>query len=449
MTRKRTPLTSAATDRSVLMRVGRRVLPLIFLGSLVSYVDRVNIGYAQLGMGKELGITAAAYGLAAAIFFVAYCVCEVPSNLLLAKFGARIWLARIMVSWGIVTILTGFVQDTTQLYIARFLLGIAEAGFFPGMILYITLWFRSRDRAIALGTLVAAQPVAFLVGGVGSGLILDHVHWFGLHSWQWVFLLTGIPAVVIGVLTFRLLPEAPQRVRWLKPDEAASLQDSLDAEMGKPEKHSVRAQLASLKSRRVLHLALINCVTALGFYGFNLFVPLILKQINPTYSATNIGLLAILPYGCATLGLIVYSMVAKHVTRVRLLNIVLTLVSATGISGIIVFRGNPEVALAFLTLMAISCFIFVPAFWSLASAALPRSQAVVGFGVVNSFSAIGGFLGPYIVGQAAVGTNVTGGLLAPLISLLLGTVLLVLWKGRPAVAVVPQDVAVHPSGETV
>lgn len=441
------PPTSAA-DEAMLRRVRKHVLPLIFLGSLMSYLDRVNLGYAQLGMAEDLGITAAAYGLAAAVFFIAYAAFEVPSNMMLARFGAHLWLARIMVTWGIITVITGFVQNETQLYIARFLLGVAEAGFFPGMILYITFWFRSRDRAVALATLVAAQPVAFLVGGLGSGYILDNVHWFGLDPWQWVFILTGIPAVIVGVLIVAYLPQSPLRVKWLTPGEATALQDSLDAEMGKSEKHTAREQLRAFKSLRVLHLALICCVTALGFYGFNLFVPLILKQLNPTFSATSIGHLAVIPYGCATIGLIVFSKLSKHITHIRAVNIALTLVSSTGVTGLILFRDQPRIALAFLTLMAISCFMFVPAFWALASAALPRTQAVVGFGVINTFSAMGGFFGPYIVGQAAIGTNVTGGLLAPLIALLTGTVLLLLWRDKP-VGTESQGAVPEPKAEKV
>ncbi|MBY8858669.1 MFS transporter [Nocardia sp. CA2R105] len=431
MTTSNDRATALAADeqKALVSRVSRHVIPLIFLGSVMSYLDRVNLGYAQFGLATDLGVTAAAYGLAAAVFFIAYCVCEIPSNILMERFGARVWMTRIMLSWGIVTVLTGFVQNETQLYIARFLLGLAEAGFFPGMVLYLTRWFRGRDRAVALSWLVIAQPVAFVIGGLTSGVILDHVRWFGLQGWQWVFVLTGVPAVLVGLLILRLLPDRPVKARWLTEREVTWLLRSIDAETVSETRHGLWAQLAALKSPRVLHLGLINFVFALGFYGFNLFVPLVLKQINPTYSATNIGLVAVVPYLFAIGGLLVFSRFGKRPTELRLLTTGLALVSTLGLAGVILLRAQPVPALVALTVAALAMFPFIPMFWAMSTVSLTRKESVVGIAGINTLSALGGFIGPYLVGRASSGATVTPGLLMPLVALVICTVLTAVWRG--------------------
>nr|WP_272919472.1 MFS transporter [Amycolatopsis rubida] len=393
------------------------------VGSLVAYVDRVNIGYAQLGMGAELGITAASYGLAAAIFFVAYFIFEVPSNILLARFGSRRWFARIMVSWGIVTVLTGFVHSTEWLYVARFALGLAEAGFFPGAVLYITKWYRAQDRARPLSYLVIAQPAAYLIGGATAGTILDHVHWLGQSPWRWIFFLSGIPAVAVGLVILKFLPERPADATWLDDTSRAWLVDAVGGEgVSEARRHGVRAQLAAFRNRRTFVLCAIEFVFSVGFYGFTLFVPLIIKQINPTYSATHIGFEAAIPYLCGMIGLMTLPRLGSTPGRLRYLGTGLSLFGTIGILGVILLREQPTPALISLSLAALVSFPFISVLWAIITHSLPKKHATVAFAAINSVGALAGFVGPYLVGQGSSGSTVTSGLLTPAIAMLLCTI---------------------------
>ncbi|MGO1769945.1 MAG: MFS transporter [Microbacterium sp.] len=437
------PVTELSPDaqRATLRKVMGRLMPIVFAAYILSYLDRVNLGFAQIGMGPELGISAAAYGTAAAIFFIAYFIFEVPSNILLAKFGARTWLTRIMLSWGVVTILTGFVNSEPLLYVARFLLGVAEAGFFPGVLLYLTFWFRGRERAIALGWLILAQPIAFIVGGVVGGLILDHVHWLDLSSWRWVFILTGIPTLFVGLLILALLPDSPAKATWLSDDERSWLVRSIAAERsedGSGGRHTLREQLAALLDRKVLHLAAAHLTFAIGSYGFNLFLPLVLKQINPDYSSTNIGLVSVVPYVLGSVALMISSKLAQNPRRHRMITLVPAALAGVGLAGVVLLRGDPLLALAAASLTAIGVFAFLPAFWALVTGGLPSVHAVVGIAVINSVGNLGGFIGPYLVGQGSSGDEVTAGLLVPIIGFFVSSVLIIVWR-TPKDAPLPVD----------
>jgi MFS transporter, ACS family, tartrate transporter len=215
-----TPAPAPSTiEATTIRKVRARIIPFVFVLFIINFVDRANIAFAALTMNKELVITSEQYGFVAGVFFLGYFIFEVPSNLMLHKFGARIWIARILISWGIVAMLTGFVQAAIHLYVARFLLGIAEAGFFPGIVLYLTYWFRQRHLAHAIALFCAANPVANVLGSPLSGVILDHAHWFGLASWRWLLILEGIPAILAGVLTYFLLPGQPAEARFLTSEE--------------------------------------------------------------------------------------------------------------------------------------------------------------------------------------------------------------------------------------
>ncbi len=414
-------------QRATVVQIGLRILPLIFVGYVIAYLDRVNISYAQLGMGAELGVTAAAYGFVAAIFFVAYFIFEVPSNLLMRRFGARIWIARIMVTWGLVTIATGFANDVPTLLVLRFLLGVAEAGFFPGMVLYLTQWFRNRDRSVALGWLVLAQPVSFIIGGLVGGVILDNADWFGLSGWRWLLILTGVPAVLMGIVTLVLLPNSPRTARWLAPHRATWLTAELDEEQGPEQSHGIRHQLSALRERRVLHLAAIYLAISTGGYGFTFFLPLIVKQINPGYSSTNIGFTAALPFVCAAILILLNARWSRRPGERRWHVIVPVAVAAAGLIIVIAFRGQPAVALVGLCLAGIGVYAYLPPFWSIATTGISRAHAAVGIAVVNSIGNIGGFVGPYLVGQGA-GSSATAGLITPIVALFIAVGLLLLWR---------------------
>src|SRR6266566_4538023 len=276
-------------------KVRIRILPFIFLLFIVALLDRVNIGFAALRMNEELAITSKQYGLIFGIFFFGYFIFEIPSNLLLYKIGARVWIARILISWGIVAMLTGFVHTIHQLYIVRFLLGLAEAGYFPGIALYLTYWFPQREQARAVALLIAAIPVTTILGAPVSGLILDHVHWLGVSSWRWLLILEAMPAIVGGVLTYFLLPSKPQEAGFLTADE----KDWIRAELGREERQKLEqhrySALQALASGRVWHLVLIYFGITTGNYALQSWTPQLVKSLSTLYSNSMIGFLVTMP----------------------------------------------------------------------------------------------------------------------------------------------------------
>src|SRR5438132_10404801 len=246
-------------------------------------------------MSRELAISSQQFGLLFGIFFFGYFLFEIPSNLFLHKIGARVWIARILISWGIVATLTGFVHTVHQLYSVRFLLGLAEAGYFPGMALYLTYWFPKREQARALALLIAANPVATILGAPVSGLIMDHVHWLGVSSWRWLLILEGTPAIVGGVLTYFLLPSRPQEAKFLTADE----KEWIRAELGREEQQKLEQRrysaLQALASRRVWHLVLIYFGMTIGTWTLNSWAPQLVKSLSSRYSNSIIGLLVTIP----------------------------------------------------------------------------------------------------------------------------------------------------------
>lgn len=277
-------------------KVRRSILPVAFLLYAFNYMDRAAISYAQRGMAAELGISLATYGTIAAVFFIAYTGLEIPSNVMMKKFGARVRLARIALTWGIVTVATGFVQNTTMLYVARIALGAAEAGLCPGLLLFMTYWFRSEERSRGFAQVSFARPVALLVGSATAGIILDNVNWFGLNSWRWVFILQGIPPVLLGIWVFMTLADRPSKAKWLSEDESSWLENEIATEYRAGDEKLDKSSPSIFKNRKILHLAFINLIYAIGLNGMTFFLPQIVKQLNPGYSATNVGLVGAIPY---------------------------------------------------------------------------------------------------------------------------------------------------------
>jgi MFS transporter, ACS family, tartrate transporter len=247
---------TASIGTKTIRKLRIRILPAVFLLFVVALLDRNNIGFAALTMSRELAISSQQFGFLFGIFFFGYFLFEIPSNLFLHKIGARVWIARILISWGIVATLTGFVHTVDQLYSARFLLGVAEAGYFPGMALYLTYWFPKREQARALALLIAANPVATILGAPVSGLILDHAHWLGVSSWRWLLILEGTPAIVCGVLTYFLLPSRPEEAKFLTADEKEWIRAELRREELQILEQRQYSALQALASGRVWHLAL-------------------------------------------------------------------------------------------------------------------------------------------------------------------------------------------------
>lgn len=381
-----------------------RILPFVFLLFVVALVDRVNIGFAALTMNRELAITSQQFGLVFGIFFFGYFFFEIPSNLLLHKIGARVWIARILISWGIVAMLTGFVHTVHQLYIVRFLLGLAEAGYFPGMALYLTYWFPQREQARALAFLMAAGPVATILGAPVSGLILDHVHWLGVSSWRWLLILEGAPAIVCGVLTYFVLPSRPREARFLTAEEKEWIRAELEHEEQQKLGQRRYTALQALASGRVWHLVMIYFGMMIALWALQSWTPQLVRSLSSLYSNSMIGLLVTIPYLVGLAAMIIVSRSSDRKIERRYHAAVPAVVAA----GALVLLGatrSPFYSVALLSILAAGVFSYLGPFWTLPNEFLTGYSAAAGIALINSVGNLGGFAGPYIIGTIATRTG--------------------------------------------
>jgi len=384
------PLASASA------KVRRRLLPFLVLCYFAAYLDRVNIGFAALTMNTDLGIGPEAFGFAAGIFFLGYCAFEIPSNVILDKVGARLWIARIMITWGLVSASMAFVTSATGLSIARFLLGVAEAGFFPGIIYYLTHWVPSEDRGRVIALFMTAVPLSSALGAPLSGWILDAFAGIGgIRGWQWLFLIEAIPSIVLGIAAFRLLPNRPANAKWLTPQESAALTSHIAAQVATRESVKKYQMREALVSPHVLMLSLIYFGIVTGMYGLGFWLPQIIQGFG--LSNTETGFMSAIPYVFAALAMTLWGLNSDRTTE-RVWHIAIPcFVGGAALAFSASLQSNAA-ALAALTLAAIGIFAALPTFWTLPSALLTGTAAAAGIALVNTVGNIGGFLGPYIVG---------------------------------------------------
>jgi len=386
-------------------KVGRRILPFLFLLYVVAFLDRVNFGYAALEMNSALGLSAEVFGFLSGIFFIGYLLFEVPSNMILQKIGARIWISRIIISWGIVVIVTAAASDALQLATLRFILGVAEAGFFPGIILYITCWFRRKDLAGAVALFMTALAVSNIVGAPVSTWILDNVQWFGIAGWRWLFILEGLPALVLGVVTYFYLTDKPKDAAWLEPDERAWLSGVIERE-NREAAGTDRGFWAVVRDIRVWHLACIYCTVVIGLYGLGFWMPQIIRTMNPAFSNFEIGLVMIVPYAVA-LGVMVAWGRHSDRTGERIWHAALPPI----VGGVALVAAGllPVPVLAFALIIVATAGIYSEfgPFWTLPAVFLAEAAAAVGIAVINSVGNLGGFIGPSLVGYLAKATGST------------------------------------------
>ncbi|VFR55586.1 Nitrate/nitrite transporter [plant metagenome] len=372
-----------------------RLLPFLFLCYFFAYLDRVNVGFAKLQMASDLGLSDVVYGLGAGVFFIGYFLFEVPSNLILHRVGARRWIARIMISWGAISACMLFVKSPSSFYILRFLLGVAEAGFFPGVILYLTYWFPAKTRGRITALFMAAIPVSGIIGGPLSGWILDFFSGVGgMAGWQWLFLIEGVPTVLIGFSVLWVLSDRIVDVSWLSAEEKSVLQQALDAEQSEKESHSFGE---ALRNAKVWVLSLIYFCIQMGVYAISFWLPTLLTASGLS-SSTKVGLVSAVPYIAAALTMLVIGYSADR-RRERRWHLIIPIAMAfVGLSGAAYFPPEHLISLACLTLATMGYFTALPMFWPLPSAFLGGMAAAGGLAMINSFGNLAGFVSPYMVG---------------------------------------------------
>lgn len=430
-------------EKRTISRITWRIVPYIMLLYFIAFLDRVNIGFASLTMNQDLGLSSTAFGLGAGIFFVGYFLFEVPSNLILHKVGARIWIARVMVTWGLVSGCMAFVQGETSFYILRFLLGVAEAGFFPGIILYLSYWFPAKNRASVTALFMAAAPISTALGSPISGALLEMHGYMGMAGWQWMFLLEAIPAVVLGVVTFFFLTDRPAKAGWLADDEKEWLTATMKEEEAQRSASSAHNPLKALADPRVLALSLVYFGTSAGLYTLGIWSPQIIKAFGLSSLAT--GFVNALPGVVAVVAMVLW---ARHSdrTRERTWHVVIACLVAAG--GLVLAAGAATIVAVVLALVIVNIGISSskPPLWSMPTMFLGGSSAAAGIATINSIGNLGGFAGPAIIGWIKDETgSFAGGLYFVAASLLVsaGLVLVLSRAQKRAAAAAARYTASH------
>ena len=385
----------AETDQTY-AKVFWRIVPLLMLCYVVAYLDRVNVGFAKLQMSQDLGFSETVYGLGAGLFFIGYFLFEVPSNILLHRLGARVWIARIMITWGLMSAAFAWVQTPTTFYVMRFLLGIAEAGFYPGVILYLTYWYPAQRRAKIIALFMSAIPVAGIFGNPLSGWIMDLFQGAsGFHGWQWMFIIEALPALVMGLVVLACLDNGIRSAKWLDEREKQLLEREIAADQKGTE--SKQAIGAIFSDRRVWLMCLIYFCFVMGQYGLTFWMPTLIKATGVTGNL-NIGLFSAIPFGCAivAMNLIGRSADARRERRWHL--VVPALFGALGFVIAASFVHNTVISVAALSLAAAGVLTCAPLFWSLPTSFLSGAAAAVGIAAINSVGNLAGFVSPYLIG---------------------------------------------------
>jgi MFS transporter, ACS family, tartrate transporter len=387
----------------------RRLIPFLFLIYVVAYLDRVNVSFAQLQLEDDLDFSDTIFGLGAGIFSLGYVLFGVPSNLALNRFGARRWLASIMIVWGLLSASTMFISGPAGFYVLRFLLGVAEAGFFPGIILYLTWWFPERERTRTLALFMTAIAAAYVAGGPLSGGLLELDGFAGLDGWQWLFLVEGLPAIALGVVTLRFLDDRPAEADWLSPAERRFLEEEVARERALKQAAGSHRLGDALGSGQVWLLGLIYFILLAAGFGLTFFVP-DLVQDRTGYSDFEVGVLAAIPYGIATATMLLVARRADRAPSRRPYIIAPTLVGAVG-TLLTAHAQSPLLLIVAITLAAVGLLSAIPVFWALPTAFLSGTAAAAGIALIAAIGNLGGFAGPAFTG---VMEDSTGGFEAPL-----------------------------------
>lgn len=406
-------------EHTALAKVRWRLIPFLFLLYVVAYLDRVNVGFAALDMNRDLGFSAAVYGFGSGIFFLSYTLLEVPSNLILARVGARVWIARIMLTWGIVSSSMVFVNSDTMFYLLRFVLGAAEAGFFPGLIYYLTRWFPARERARAVALFMTATAMAGVIGAPLSSALLRMDGTWGLHGWQWLFIIEGLPAILLAPIVLRRLTDRPEDATWLTHEERTWLSREMAEE--RAQTHGTLTTLRSAAgSGRLWALSLLYFCIVIAFYGISFWLPQIV-QATGTLSSATVVLLSAIPYVVATVGMVAIGVHSDRTGERRWHVAVPLLIGAAGFVLTVLAPATATMSLITLSIAAFGIWGALGPFWTLPPAFLRGTAAAGGIAIVNSVGNLGGFVGPFAVGWIRDMTgSFSSGLLMLAVALVVG-----------------------------
>lgn len=397
--------TRSSTDlERVYQKVTRRVVPLLFVCYLLAYLDRINIGYAQLQMRSELNFSDAIYGLGASMFFVGYVLFEVPSNVLLKKIGARRTMLRIMLCWGAVSMSTMFVASPLEFYVARFFLGVFEAGFFPGILFYLTLWFPADRRARIVAFFMAATVVAGMISGPVSGYILQNMNGVhGLRGWQWMFLLEGFPSVVLGIVSYLALVDQPADAGWLSSAEKDVIMRDL-AEGSRDVSAETVSHRAAFRDMAVYRLSALYFAMSCAAYALSFWMPSLLERAG-TVGLQRIGFLSLIPYGCGAMAMVWYS---RHSDRTRERRWHFAFAVLLGAVALFLCNGTAGLLWTSVALISVALAAVIssfPVFWAVATSVLRRESAAVGIATITSLGAVAGIICPYAIGLIKTATG--------------------------------------------
>jgi len=395
--------------RATIARVIRRLVPFMFVCYVIAYIDRVNIGFAAVELQRDLGLSDAAFGLGGGLFFLGYCLFEIPSNLILERVGARRWIARIMIGWGIVSMAMMFVSGVWSFFAMRVLLGIAEAGFFPGMVLFLTYWIPASERAKAGALFMTAAPVAVIVGAPLSAAFLSLDGWLGLAGWQWLFLGEGFPAIVLGVMSLWWLTDRPEHATWLPEHERQWLSRTLAEEQTVRAAHHRGSHFTALLSGRVLLICLIYFLNTVVTYGLFLWLPRILRDASG-FSEVKLSLITMIPFIAALIGMVVIGRHSDRTGERKWHVAVCALAGAVGLAMAAAFQYSVPLIVLSFTLCQIGQRSVQGVFWAIPPIFLAGTAAAAGIALINSIGNLGGFVGPTIMGwlRGASGTYAPG-----------------------------------------
>ncbi len=410
-----------AEETRLFARASRRIIPVMIVLYTISFLDRVNVGFAALTMNQDLGFTAEIFGWGVGIFFIGYFIFEVPSNLVIEKLGARLWICRIMLTWGLISGAMAFITTPMSFYVLRFLLGAAEAGFAPGMILYLTYWFPAEQRARLYGTYFIAIPLASVIGAPMSSWLLQFDGHMGFQGWQWLFIVEAVPALIAGVAILWLLPDGPHKAKWLTSAEKATIADCLARDRANTHVDAHHTLWPALRDLRVLLMCLIYFTIVIGLYGISFWLPQMINQQG--FDKTQTGWIVAAIYMVAAVAMPLWGRSSDRAGERIWHTAIPCLAAAAGFIGGAWF-GSAPLIIASLGLAAIGTYVSIVPFWAMPPIFLSGTAAAGGIALINSTGNLGGFAGPYIVGLVKTATNsYTSGILALAASLVLAALL--------------------------